>query len=226
MILVSHPVGNQNVRALLGALNKQHLLHSFHTSVALHKNSVLCRLPVVGNEFVRRTFDDIDRGLLHSYPFYDVSRVLCDKLKFYRLTQRNTGVFCPEKVYSHIDEASAGFLYKTQHRPSQVYGYDGKCKSLFSAARDIGGIALNYEAAFGSISYACVMLDYEREANPEWIESIPKISEETILKQTAELELADKIIVASTFAKRTLGNYGVAAEKVSITPYGTPSTLA
>lgn len=223
MILVSHPVGNQNVRALLHALNQRQLLHSFHTSVALHTDSLLCRLPLIGKECQRRTFDGIDGALLHSYPRFDVPRVLSDKLKLYRLTRRNTGLFCPEKVYSHIDEASAKFLHKAKRKPSQVYGYDGKCKGLFVAAKAMGGITLNYEAAFGSISYACMMLDYEKEANPAWRASIPSISAATVRKQTAELALADKIIVASSFAKRTLGDYGIASDKVAVTPYGAPA---
>ncbi|NWN46558.1 glycosyltransferase family 4 protein [Pseudomonas sp. MAFF 301514] len=225
MILVAHPVGNQNVRALLRALNQRQLLHSFHTSLALHKESFLCRLPVVGKECLRRTFDQVDGALLHSYPRYDVPRVICDKLKWYRLTRRNTGIFCPENVYHHIDQASAGFLYNTPRKPSQVYGYDGKCLGLFSAARDIGDITLNYEAAFGSIAYACRMLEHEREANPAWRASIPDISDDTVRKQTAELALADRIIVASTFAKRTLGEHGVAPGKVAITPYGAPAPM-
>lgn len=225
MILVAHPVGNQNVRALLRALNQRQLLHSFHTSLALHKDSLLCRLPVVGKECLRRTFDQVDGALLHSYPRYDVPRVLCDKLKWYRFTQRNIGIFCPENVYNHIDQASANFLQRAPRKPSQVYGYDGKCLGLFSAARDIGGIALNYEAAFGSIAYACRVLDHEREANPAWRASIPNISDDTVRKQTAELALADRIIVASTFAKRTLGDYGIAADKVAITPYGAPAPM-
>ncbi len=223
MILVAHPVGNQNVRALLHALNQRRLLHSFHTSLALHKDSVLCRLPVVGKECLRRTFDQVDGALLHSYPRYDLPRVLCDKLKWYRLTQRNTGIFCPEKVYSHIDQASANFLYRTPRKPGQVYGYDGKCLGLFSAARDIGGIALNYEAAFGSIAYACRELDHEREANPAWRASIPNLSDDTVGRQTAELALADRIIVASTFAKRTLAEHGIAPDKIAVTPYGAPA---
>lgn len=225
MILVAHPVGNQNVRALLGALNQRRLLHSFHSSLALHKDSWLCRLPVVGKECLRRTFDMVDGALLHSYPRYDVPRVLCDKLKWYSLTQRNIGMFCPENVYEHIDRASAQFLYNTARKPSQVYGYDGKCKSLFTAAKAVGGITLNYEAAFGSISYACGMLDHEREANPAWRASIPNLSETTIRKQTAELALADRIIVASTFAKRTLGESGIAHQKVAVTPYGAPAPM-
>lgn len=223
MILVAHPVGNQNVRALLRALNQRQLLHSFHTSLALHKDSLLCRLPIVGKECLRRTFDQVDGDLLHSYPRYDVPRVLCDKLKWYRLTQRNTGLFCPEKVYNHIDQASANFLYRAARKPDQVYGYDGKCLGLFSAARHIGGIALNYEAAFGSIAFACKELDHERESNPAWRASIPNISDDSVRKQTAELALADRIIVASTFAKRTLGECGIAAEKIAITPYGAPA---
>lgn len=148
-ILVAHPVGNQNVRAL----NQRRLLHSFHTSLAQHKDSsFLCRLPVVGKECLRRAFDQVDGALLYSYPRYDVPCVLCDKLKWYRLTQRNSGIFCPENMYNHIDQASANFLYRPPRKPTQVYSYDGKCLSLFSASRDIGGITLNYEAAFGSIA--------------------------------------------------------------------------
>ena len=225
MILVAHPVGNQNVRALLRALNQRQLLHSFHTSLALHKDSFLCRLPVIGKECLRRTFDQVDGALLHSYPRVDVPRVLCDKLKWYRFTQRNVGMFCPENVYQHIDQASAHFLYRTPRKPSQVYGYDGKCLGLFKAARHIGGIALNYEAAFGSIAYACKVLEHEREANPAWRASIPNISDDTQRKQTDELALADRIIVASTFAKRTLGDHGIAADNISITPYGAPAPM-
>ena len=221
MILVSHPVGNQNVRALLLALYKNNLLHSFHTSIAVNRASLIRSLPRIGNEFKRRSFDDIDHSKLYSYPIYDLLRLVSNKLNLHRLTQRNSGIFSPENVYDYIDSRTATYLRKSKSKPSHVYGYDGKCKDIFLTAKEIGGIKLIYEAAFGSISYVNKILDHELETNPDWAHSTPKLSQRTIQKQTTELELSDQIIVASTFAKRTLIESSLIDKKIIVIPYGT-----
>lgn len=220
MILVSHPVGNQNVRALLSILNNADLLHSFHTSLALHNTSFWCQCPGIGKEFGRRAFDDIEYSKLHSYPFLDISRLISNKLKLFALTKRNTGIFCPENVYDYIDAQSAKYLVSAKIKPTQIYGYDGKCRDLFKTAKSLGNIKLTYEAAFGSIAYAHEILKHESDNNPEWIHSIPKLSQRTIQKQNEELELADQIIVASKFAQRTLKPSSSANKKTLVIPYG------
>lgn len=224
MILISHPVGNQNVRALLEALTKNNLLHSFHTSVALNSTSLMCKLPIVGKEFSRRVFDDLTYSKARSYPLLDISRLLANKFKLFGLTRRNIGAFCPENVYDYIDEQTASYLLSTKNKPTQIYGYDGKCRNIFKAAKQLGNIKLTYEAAFGSICYVREILNDELDINPEWADSIPKISPRTIQKQIEELELADRIIVASTFAERTLKTSNNTSQKTLIIPYGSQTT--
>ncbi|MFZ3119733.1 MAG: hypothetical protein WA159_15625, partial [Variovorax sp.] len=68
-LLLSHPAGNQNVRAMLDALQTAGLLGRFATTVAADEHSPLLRLmpDKIRREWLRRRFD-VPRDKVLQHP--------------------------------------------------------------------------------------------------------------------------------------------------------------
>lgn len=71
------------------------------------------------------------------------------------------------------------------------------------------------------------MLAEEAERQPEWALTLQHRHRPVpaIARAEAEIELADRILVGSSFARRTLVDMGVDASKVAVTPFGVDTSL-
>jgi glycosyltransferase involved in cell wall biosynthesis len=226
MFLVTHPVGNQNVRELIKTLDQRDELFSFLTSISYDDNSLLgSYLPApLKKELERRAFSGVKQSHITSFPVFDSCRLLAQKIGFSFLVKSESGILRPENLYEYFDRKSASFLKKNQCHISSVYGYDAKCINTFKVAKEIGGIKLFYEAAFGYTPFVAELLSEQNEITPDWKSSTPVISQRSIDKQIEEVELADHIIVASHFARKSFEKNGV-NKKLSVIPYGSPPVL-
>ncbi|MFQ3612597.1 MAG: group 1 glycosyl transferase, partial [Cyanobacteriota bacterium] len=92
-VVVSHPTGNANVRAVLRGLAGQSLLGGFHTTLALPYRSWMSRL--VGESLDRRLgqrrFPEVPLGRTHLHPLPELMRLLARQLKFTPLIHHETG---------------------------------------------------------------------------------------------------------------------------------------
>ncbi|HNP78446.1 MAG TPA: glycosyltransferase family 4 protein [Cyclobacteriaceae bacterium] len=59
-----------------------------------------------------------------------------------------------------------------------------------------------------------------RERYPDWAEDISVKPAYLLEREDAEYELAQRIVVASTFTKNSLSQFGIGEEKIRINPYG------
>lgn len=216
--LLMHPVGNQNVRSLINGLSEAGRLHSFHSSLVFREESTLLKIPYIGRELERRKYSIPSDTPSFSHPTVEVPRLIAERLKINWLTQRES-IFGLSRLYRNFDRAVANTLLKSKNPPYAVYGYDGKSLLTLKAAKSLKVKAI-YEAAFGSASYAKNILLEELDINPAWIESIPNLSEKDISQQAEEMEIADKIVVASNFAKKALLKVGIPSEKIVLAQYG------
>jgi alpha-maltose-1-phosphate synthase len=100
-----------------------------------------------------------------------------------------------------------------------VIGFDTSSWLIAERALGIGrrfvldqsiGHSLSYERLFPKLT----------QQFPEWTEDLPPRLPQFVLAQQAEHRLAHRIVVASSFARRSLIENGVAAEKISIIPFG------
>lgn len=222
-MIVIHPVGNQNVRALITALNEEGGLQSFHTSISSPSGGCLNVIPHgIRRELERRSFSDIDVKKVITYPYFDLARLVAIRLQINYLVDNKKGLLRPENLYEYIDTKVARFILKNSDIRS-VYGYDGKCLKSFEAVKTRGGMCA-YEAAFGYMPYVNEILREEREINSEWSALIPQFSNESLQRQREELEIADKVVVASSFAKKAVEYSGLQKE-VTILPYGSPAVF-
>ena len=83
-IILSHPTGNMNTRAVAVGFRKHDLLYKFHTSVACFEKSLLYTLAYLSflKEFRRRTFDSSLKSVTSTFPWRELGRQLSIKLKF------------------------------------------------------------------------------------------------------------------------------------------------
>lgn len=223
MIVVLHPVGNQNVRALILALQKNKLLDSFHTSIAWRSTVFDRWFPQkIIKQLKRRQYPGIPNKKIYTYPTTDIARLLLTRLQAKFSFQCD--YFSPERTYDYVDKRTALYIEKRAKEINVVYGYDDKCLASFRTAKSTPDIRLVYEAAFAYAPYINNVFYEEKELEPEWSDNLNYFTSERLDKQEEELDLADQVIVASTYAKKTLASKNI-DKKVITVPYGAPMAI-
>lgn len=222
MFLVTHPVGNQNVRELLKALVAAEQLHSFHTSISYSKEYKNIIPKGIEAQLARRKFSGVPDNDIYTYPFFDVCRLISKKLGMKSLSDNSKGLLRPNKLYEYVDNKTASFLLESDFEGVDcIYGYDSKCLNTFRKAKERDGIKLYYEAAFGNPNYVAKLMEEESHLSPDWISSIPVLDAYTLARQQEEADMADHLIVASNFARSSFYDAGFDG-KISVVNYGAP----
>jgi glycosyltransferase involved in cell wall biosynthesis len=225
-ILLSHPFGNENVRGILTGLQRQNMLHSFHTSVACFPDSLLDKLatfPVL-REFRKRTFPIEIRKKTITYPYMELGRMFARKFDISKWLEHEKGKFCINNVCRNIDSGVAKYVYKHKEDISAVYCYEDNAYSTFKQAKELG-IKCYYELPTTYWKYTQKILREEAERLPLWTETMSGGLNFSLEKQQLkdeELHLSDIIIVPSEFVKDTLPEQILASKKIIINPYGSP----
>jgi len=223
-ILLSHLTGNANVRNALLGLYKNNLLHSFHTSISIPKNFIFYYLTKfkIFNELKRREFDDSLYKITYQYPLKEIARLLCSKLKLYKLIRHETGSFSVDKVYENLDYKVSKFL-KKNNSITAVYAYEDGALQTFQMAKKLS-LKCIYDLPIGYWKTARKLLIDESINRPEWSNTLTgfKDSNDKLARKDEELILADYIIVASSFTAKTLLDYPKKLNNIIVIPYGFP----
>ena len=223
-ILLSHPTGNANVRGALEGLNSNGLLESFHTSIACFQGSPLYHLARgVLKDFRRREYPRSVQAKTYTYPWRELGRMAASKLHLQGALTHETGMFCVDRIYCSIDHSVARYVKRHSQQIDAVYTYEDCALHTFQEAKRNGMLCL-YDLP---TIYWRAKIPYQEEVrakNLEWASLLNSLrdSEEKLARKDAELGLADKIYVASSFAKKTLLAYPGRLADVEVIPYGFP----
>jgi hypothetical protein len=225
-IVLSHPTGNQFVRALLVKLQERDLLTRFYTTIATNPaNPWLNLLPAkFKQELLRRSYA-VPGNMIETQPLRELSRNLLPKLGLKNIVKHEKGWASVDAVYNELDNKVAGALapLKAKNGITGVYAYEDGAAASFGVAK---GLGLNcfYDLPIGYWKAAQQLLSAEAERWPDWEATLPGIrdSAEKLLRKDLELKLADKIFVASRFTAKTLDFYKGTLAPVDIIPYGFP----
>lgn len=215
-ILVYHPTGNQNVRNLLIGLSGRNILHSFHTTIAVFKLSLIYPLLSwkVFHKIARRTFPDCIRSKTVQYPFLECLLFLGKKT--YKGDPLNGSL-----VNKVLANDVALYLKKHNTEIDAVYGFPFGSIQLFKVAKQYG-IKCIYELTTGYYKSVKDMAEVEKRTNPELASTIKLYTESqnelNILDE--ELSMSDCILCASTYIGKTLHDYGY--HNLRIIKYGFP----
>lgn len=225
-VVLSHPTGNQFVRALLVELQERNLLAQFYTTIATNPASVwLDMLPVkLKQELLRRSYP-ISGDLIQTQPLRELSRNLLPRLGFKSVARHETGWASVDSVYNELDNKVARALaqLKTKKGITAVYAYEDGAAVSFGVAKSLG-LSCFYDLPIGYWRAAQQMLSAEAERWPDWAATLPGMRDSAakLLRKDQELKMADKIFVASGFTASTLDFYRGTLAPVEVIPYGFP----
>lgn len=224
-ITIYHPFGNANTRAAVDGIYKQGILESFHTCIACFKGSCLYKLSSFGplKEFRRRCFSPFLQDKTNTHPFKELGRQLSPKFKLNYLTAHEKGIFCVDNICYDLDNKVAKYIQKNKEKIGGVYAYEDCALKTFNSAKS-NDIKCIYDLPIGYWRAMQSLLNEERTKNPEWAITLGGFNDSDKKRQRkdAELQLADKIYVASSFTKKTLEMYPGKLADIEVIPYGFP----
>ena len=228
MLTVSHPTGNQNLRALLAGVADAGLLSAFHTSLASFEGDWLYRLAGLPglSEFRRRSFPASVRAETHQHPLYDLTRILALRAGATGLTRSEGAPFSIDSVYHDLDRRVAASL-RSGGGSRAVYAYEDGARDTFRAAH-LHGQRCIYDLPIGYWRSASAILAAELDAKPEWAPTVRTLdaSPAKLGRKDEELHLADAIFVASAFTASTLRDYPGQLAPIHKVSYGYPNVTA
>ena len=225
-VLVSHPTGNANVRAIAKGFAEAGNLHRFYTTIASFPDSAmdkLARLPGLA-ELKRRNFDTALQGHTRTYPWFELGRMISNKMGIKSLTAHESGVFCIDKVYHRLDKYVASQLPGLQkHGLTVVYAYEDGALETFRQAKKLG-ITCVYELPIAFWETSRKLLLEEAARLPEWSGTLAggiTDSQRKLQRKSMELELADIIVTPGSFVADSLGSLA-GDKKMIVSPFGSP----
>ena len=225
MILVSHPTGNEFVRQTLRAFDETGLLAEFWTAINWNEDAPLnAILPAAIREtLARRSFAPSIRSRTRTLPFREVGRLIATQLGF--SPKHEGGMLSIDSVMNELDRKVGRRLHDIKVCRT-VYAYEDGALETFRAARE-RGISRIYDLPIGYWRVAQKIFAEEADREPEWASTLTgkRDSAEKLAHKDEELQLADRVIVASTFTKATLSEAPVHS-KIDIVPYGAPPPLS
>ena len=225
MILLSHPTGNEFVRQALTAFDRVGMLREFWTTISWNPAAPINRLlpRSVCELFDRRSFSESMRSRTHTVPFREAVRLMAGAAGF--SPRHETGTFSIDAVMRELDQKVAHRLRKIDNCRA-VYAYEDGALLSFRVARDLG-LKRIYDLPIGYWKAGQRIFAEEKEREPEWSPTLTGTldSAEKLARKDEELRLATRVVVASTFTKRTLAD-APCAGKIDIVPYGAPPPIS
>jgi len=220
-VLASHPTGNANVRNVLRSLKEGELLECFHTTLAVFDSAwtgKLAACPGLG-ELRRRRYDESLRKLTAAHPCREAIRLLSLRLGWTNLVSSEAAYASVYTVGKELDREVASALRR--NRSDAVYCYEDAALETFREAKRRGASCL-YDLPIGYWRAGHRLLAEEAQRRPEWLPTLAglKDSEEKLACKDEELRLADQILVASSFTKKTLEECPFPIAPIAVIPYG------
>jgi glycosyltransferase involved in cell wall biosynthesis len=225
-LIISHPTGNANVRAVASGILEEKMLFEFNTSIASFPGGIIDQLGAIGplSEIRRRRFQRELSPYTRVSPWREMGRLAAMKSGLSGLLKHETGLFCIDAVYRGLDKVVASRLKKSAvHGAKGIYAYEDGAETSFLEAKK-HGIQCFYDLPTGYWRASRKLLETERERWPEWISTMTGFNDspEKLFRKDEEIRLADRIFVASRFVADTLAEYPGTLPPIEIIPYGFP----
>jgi len=224
-VLLSHPTGNQNVRAVLRGLERADALAEFWTTLGLPADVARPEwLPErMRRRISQRTFSEVPWERTRTRPWREAVRLVARSTGAGMLTRHETGWASVEGVYYDLDRAVARRLRGGGFSGRAVYAYEDGALDTFHAARETG-LTCIYDLPIAYWRTLRQLLEEEAERLPDWAPTMEGLrdSAEKHARKDAEIGLADHVVVASSFTRKSLLDH-FGPMKVHVTPYGCPA---
>lgn len=225
-IVLSHPTGNANVRAVLTALVKANALAEFNTTLATDPNAGWLKLlpGSVRSELLRRTFP-APQAQIQTHPLREIARMAFPKLGLDQLVRHEQGWASIDAVYQDFDRRTAQRLTKLAANQSvnAVYAYEDGALETFRQAKKLN-LTCVYDLPIAYWETGRKLMLEEAERMPAWAPTLGggiQDSEAKLERKTRELELADIVVGPGRFVMDSIPAW--ASDKQTImAPFGSP----
>ena len=226
MILLVHPFGNANVRAVLAALDRSDRLAKFITTLGWSNTSpILQALPEKLRAEIRRRGYDLPHYKIRTHPGREIVRQLAAKFGFDWLTKHETGWASIDRVWIGLDRIAADYLEDNHERLEirGVYAYEDCAVRSFERAGELG-VRRIYDLPIAYWETAQRLLRTEAERCPDWEPTLggTRDSEDKLARKIRELELADIVICPSAFVLDSLPEKARREKRCVVAPFGSP----
>jgi len=225
-IIVSHPTGNANVRAIAKGFLKAGLLHKFYTTIASFPSDFSYKLGSFGpfKEIRRRSFDSKLQPYVHTYPWREIGRSFASKFRMKKLIVHETGPFCIDQIYRTLDRHVATNLNIAQKEGvTAVYAYEDGALEIFEQAKKLGLLCI-YDLPIAYWETGRKLLLEEADRLPQWAPTFGGGITDSAIKlerKRRELELADVVVGPGSFVLDSLPEWS--SDKIKImSPFGSP----
>lgn len=225
-LIISHPTANNFSRAVAYRFEQEDMLHEFYTTIASFPGDFLNKLQTISflSEIQRRNFELAIKPYTHSMPWFEIGRILSQKLGLNYLVRNEYGMFSVDAVYRKLDKKIASGLQQSiKHGVNGVYAYEDGALATFSNAKKLG-IKCIYDLPIAYWETGKKLMAEEANRLPAWAETLGGgllNSVDKLERKKRELELADLVIVPSKFVKDSLPHWAK-DKKVIVAPFGTP----
>jgi glycosyltransferase involved in cell wall biosynthesis len=219
MILLSHPTGNANVRAVILALEKAGILNLFCTSLGVSKGEQVCWL----TSFFQKRQYPVPSTKLKLHPLRELVRLIASKLKCQPVTRHETGWASIDSVYRDLDRRVSVDVLKQQARLKGVYCYEDGALETFRVARRLG-LRCFYDLPIAHWETAQRLLREEARRLPAWERTLggTRDSAAKLGRKAEEIELAEVVFCPSRFVADSIPESARAHKRVVVAPFGSP----
>ena len=207
--VVSHPTGNNFVRALLEELHNRDLLSTFYTTIGFGK-------------YCNRLFSKISKRRKYNVPDNKIKRLWIPEIQRLLLNSDQ------EKKRRLADRSYKKLDYKTAKEISAastkvIHAYEDGALEIFIRAKDLG-IQCSYELPIVHWATSRRLLAEEAERYPEWEPTLEttREPEEKLFGKEEELRLADRITCPSNFVLDSIPLEIRKKTPCQISPFGSP----
>ena len=227
-LLFSHPAGNQNVRAMLDAFDKEGMLARFATTLAVQPDGIGMKLlPAdIGRDLLRRRFE-VSQDKILQHPWREVARAVCARFGWDYWLRHEVGFASIDGVLQDFDRFTAKSLpgVHRAHGLSAVYAYEDSALDTFKAARTLG-LKCVYDLPISYWEVGRRLMEEETQRLPEWAGALGggmSDSPAKLDRKAKELAQADLVVVPSRFVANSLPSW--AADKTRVlSPFGSPAS--
>lgn len=223
-VLVSHPTGNANLRAVLRGLERAGVLTEFWTTLSLShglsQSSWLSQS--IRRRLSQRIFPEAPWERCRTRSLREAVRLAARAARVEILTRHETGWASVDGVYRDLDRSVARHLRGRACAARAVYAYEDGALETFNAARETGRTRI-YDLPIAYWRTLRTLLEEEAERLPDWAPTMEGLrdSAEKHARKDAEIGLADHVLVASSFTRKSLLDH-FGPMQVHVTPYGCP----
>ena len=212
---VSHPTGNNFVRALVGELLRQGKLLQYFTSIGFGQKAN----PILKFFGKKRGYKFPDNKIRRQW-LPELLRIIFSDY----LPQERRRIYA-DCSYAALDRKVAKNLQYLL--PSVVHAYEDGARNSFKQAKKLG-IYCSYELPIAHWQTVRSLLSQEAERLPHWEPTLESTreSEEKLFRKEEELDLADGIICPSKFVLQSIPECIRIKKTCKIAPFGSPLCLS